>query len=61
MKDMYKELSLLLMLFLILPAAVNAQGIAYYSGMVKNTDNQPIENVTSKFCRCRPGIYKYQW
>lgn len=45
MKNMYKILSLLI-LILTIHTSVNAQGIAYYSGVVKNTDNQPIENVT---------------
>jgi hypothetical protein len=46
MKTAFKILSFALILFLIIPFSIKAQAYAYYSGIVKNTDNQPIENVT---------------
>ncbi|MEJ2506695.1 MAG: hypothetical protein P8Y81_10600, partial [Ignavibacteriaceae bacterium] len=34
------------LLLTMIQSSVFAQAIAFYSGNVKNTDNQPIENVT---------------
>ena len=39
-------MGIIFILGFILQSSSNAQAIAYYSATVKNTDNQPIENVT---------------
>ncbi len=46
MKTLNIKLFVSLLLFLISPAAANAQTVAYYSGIVANSNNQPVENVT---------------